>query len=82
MNEKEKAFIDDLFSVLEKHGVFIDHYYDEVDFASYALDEIGARLICLDIRIIEAEFYKRLNEKETARKIEAQKLKMSKKANE
>ena len=82
MNEKEKAFVDDLFSVLEKHGVFIDCYYDEVNFVSYALDEIGARLIHLDVHIVESDFFKRLNEKETARKIEAQKLKMSKKTHE
>ena len=82
MNEKEKEFIDDLFLVLEKHNVFIDCYYDEVNYVSYSLDEENNRQIYIESREIETEFYKRLNAKETARKIEAQKLKISRKTHE
>jgi hypothetical protein len=79
MNEKTKAFVDDLFAVMDKHGVLLDCYYDDVEFVSYELDEEKNWQICIEALEIETEWFRRWNEKETARKIEAQKLKMSKK---
>ena len=76
MNEKTKTFVDDLFAVMEKHGVSIDCYYGEIDYIG-AKDKNGCFHINISSKQIEREWFRRWNERETTRKIEAQKLKMS-----